>query len=208
MRVMQILQQPGMDGVVQTLMGGGWTGGNDGGAAQTMLPIQSGQAPLANGMDAGLTGVGAAYGGHAIVDAFNGGPSGLLDVDITGNGADAAGRTLEHPGDSSSSSTRRKRRKRNTAQTQTQDGTGSSPVGAAATLPDLPAWPMPPRGKGSRLAMSRDEILDRRKARNKQSALDSRARKAVRVETLEEELAGKQRAMEEVKKRCQELEKE
>lgn len=69
-------------------------------------------------------------------------------------------------------------------------------------------WPAPPRGKGSRLAMSKEEIASRRKERNKASALASRMKRANEVEDVKDALARKEAEAEELARKCECLERE
>lgn len=77
-----------------------------------------------------------------------------------------------------------------------------------AASPDPTAWPAPPRGKGSRSAMAKEEILERRKERNKASAMASRQRKQDALEVANAEVRVKEKEVEELTARCERLEKE
>ncbi|WVQ71810.1 hypothetical protein IAR50_001352 [Cryptococcus sp. DSM 104548] len=74
--------------------------------------------------------------------------------------------------------------------------------------PELPQWPLPPTGKGGRKAMPRDELLARRRARNKVAAQESRKRKKMHYGTLEEQLQEKDNLHAELQTHCRNLERE
>ncbi|ODN83298.1 hypothetical protein L202_01467 [Cryptococcus amylolentus CBS 6039] len=74
--------------------------------------------------------------------------------------------------------------------------------------PELPQWPLPPTGKGGRKAMPRDELLARRRARNKVAAQESRKRKKMHYGTLEEQLQEKDNLYAELQTHCRNLERE
>jgi hypothetical protein len=48
-----------------------------------------------------------------------------------------------------------------------QERTSARPEGVGQDIPGLPEWPLPPKGPRSRKTMPRDEMLARRRARNR-----------------------------------------
>lgn len=64
------------------------------------------------------------------------------------------------------------------------------------------------KGKGSRLAMTKEEVLFRRRERNKASALASRTKVKDRIGELEVLLRDKEREVEEARAQCGRMEKE
>nr|ODN95002.1 hypothetical protein L204_04347 [Cryptococcus depauperatus CBS 7855] len=72
----------------------------------------------------------------------------------------------------------------------------------------LPAWPLPPHGKGGRKNMPRDELLARRRARNRVAAQQSRQKKKQYFGSLEDRLAEKDQVYNQLENHCRGLERE
>ncbi|OWT41408.1 hypothetical protein AYX14_00419 [Cryptococcus neoformans] len=73
---------------------------------------------------------------------------------------------------------------------------------------NLPEWPLPPSGKGGRKNMPRDELLARRRARNRVAAQESRKKKKQFFGSLAERLQEKEAAYNELETHCRNLERE
>ncbi|WVR05367.1 hypothetical protein IAU60_002381 [Kwoniella sp. DSM 27419] len=72
----------------------------------------------------------------------------------------------------------------------------------------LPEWPLPPTGKGGRKNMPRDELLARRRARNRVAAQESRKKKKEFFGSIAERLQDRDASYELLKAHCQQLEQE
>ncbi|WVQ98935.1 hypothetical protein IAU59_006067 [Kwoniella sp. CBS 9459] len=72
----------------------------------------------------------------------------------------------------------------------------------------LPEWPLPPTGKGGRKNMPRDELLARRRARNRVAAQESRKKKKEFFGSIADRLKDREDAYDQLEAHCQRLEKE
>ncbi|KAK4686397.1 hypothetical protein P7C73_g3723, partial [Tremellales sp. Uapishka_1] len=72
----------------------------------------------------------------------------------------------------------------------------------------LPAWPLPPSGPNSRKNMPKEEMLARRRARNRVAAIESRKKKRSHMEEVEHRLQEKENAYTELQMRYHLLEQE
>ncbi|ORX33737.1 hypothetical protein BD324DRAFT_638412 [Kockovaella imperatae] len=73
---------------------------------------------------------------------------------------------------------------------------------------DLPQWPLPPSGPGGRKKMPKDEMLARRRARNKESALMHRRKKQAKLEDIDSKLKEREAAYDILDSHCRALEKQ
>ena len=73
---------------------------------------------------------------------------------------------------------------------------------------ELPQWPLPPSGPGGRKGMPRDEMLARRRARNRVAAIASRRKKREFVGGLEGRLREKESEYHALEAHCQTLEQQ
>ncbi|WVF71980.1 hypothetical protein IAT40_006791 [Kwoniella sp. CBS 6097] len=72
----------------------------------------------------------------------------------------------------------------------------------------LPEWPLPPTGKGGRKNMPREELLARRRARNRVAAQESRKKKKEFFGSIADRLKHREDAYDQLEAHCQRLEKE
>ncbi|OCF36627.1 hypothetical protein I316_01879 [Kwoniella heveanensis BCC8398] len=72
----------------------------------------------------------------------------------------------------------------------------------------LPEWPLPPTGKGGRKNMPREELLARRRARNRVAAQESRKKKKEFFGSIADRLKDREAAYDQLEAHCQRLEKE
>lgn len=73
---------------------------------------------------------------------------------------------------------------------------------------ELPAWPLPPGGRGGRKNMPKDEMLARRRARNRVAAVESRRRKKNHMEGLEGKVKEREFAYQLLQLHCKNLEQQ
>ena len=69
-------------------------------------------------------------------------------------------------------------------------------------------WPKPPRGKGSRLALTQEEIHARRRERNKLSALRYREKRGGQIEQLQKQVEDNDREIKEMQEKYDRLKQE
>ncbi|WWD01155.1 hypothetical protein V866_008094 [Kwoniella sp. B9012] len=72
----------------------------------------------------------------------------------------------------------------------------------------LPEWPLPPTGKGGRKNMPREELLARRRARNRVAAQESRKKKKEFFGNITDKLKDRDQAFENLQAHCRRLEQE
>nr|XP_019042461.1 hypothetical protein I302_09068 [Kwoniella bestiolae CBS 10118]OCF21391.1 hypothetical protein I302_09068 [Kwoniella bestiolae CBS 10118] len=72
----------------------------------------------------------------------------------------------------------------------------------------LPQWPLPPTGKGGRKNMPREELLARRRARNRVAAQESRKKKKEFFGNIADKLKDRDEAFEQLRAHCKKLEQE
>lgn len=204
LRAIQVLQQPGMEAIRQALSSTDWmtqTGGNQGPTGGGTMGNYPG--PVVSYRQAS-GGAGSMEDEREEGDSDSRGISRgnkrrrLDDQDgMNGNGAhDGA---MQHDrGRTASTSAFVPMDEDNALGDDAEEDEQASPAGQT--------WPAPPRGKGSRLAMTKEEISARRKERNKQSALASRARRSEKIDALQGRLDAKEEEVKAAQERCKQLE--
>ncbi|WVQ78561.1 hypothetical protein IAT38_000647 [Cryptococcus sp. DSM 104549] len=103
---------------------------------------------------------------------------------------------------------RRKRAAEEVEESEDDGGRSGSAPQQESTGHELPAWPLPPTGKGGRKNMPKEELLARRRARNRVAAQESRKKKKQYFGTIEERLQLKEEAYEDLQAHCNDLEQE
>ncbi|KAK8869604.1 hypothetical protein IAR55_000171 [Kwoniella newhampshirensis] len=135
-----------------------------------------------------------------------------VDAQTLAQATEASQRVLGHglPSNGKASSSSRKRSA--SAMESTEDESVESPGGKryriSADGEGLPAWPLPPTGKGGRKNMPRDELLARRRARNRVAAQESRKKKKEFFGTIADRLKHREDEYAELEAHCQDLEQE
>ncbi|WRT67349.1 uncharacterized protein IL334_004320 [Kwoniella shivajii] len=93
----------------------------------------------------------------------------------------------------------------------TGDESGDSPGGKRFRGEEgegLPIWPLPPTGKGGRKNMPREELLARRRARNRVAAQESRKKKKEFFGTIADRLKDREQNYDQLHAHCRKLELE
>ncbi|WWD16134.1 hypothetical protein CI109_100559 [Kwoniella shandongensis] len=135
-----------------------------------------------------------------------------IDAQTLAQAAEASQRGLGHglPLNGKASSSSRKRSA--SAMESTEDESVESPGGKRYRVSGdgegLPAWPLPPTGKGGRKNMPRDELLARRRARNRVAAQESRKKKKEFFGTIADRLKHREDEYAELEAHCNDLERE
>lgn len=101
--------------------------------------------------------------------------------------------------------TQKKGKKRGMRDDQPQPPTRDN---SSTASPDSSNLPAPTKGKGSRLALPKEDIINRRKERNKASAQASRMRKQTALEMSEEKVKVKEEEVKVLSEKCERLERE